>query len=293
MAFAAVDTSKPQIIYTDVFQGQLNALDGAIRCHDKIHSGFGDYPGAITMSNRGGRFGYDRVRDSGHRVERIDSFEMPLPDSMTCKSIAAQIPRGNNSVDIKRDLEASLVTLQGTAQLLIKEIVTLQISPEIALVGEQTWNDFAVFENQINPGRDFISLLLDHDATQTTATIKLRPLIEGISCQQARLNNGGFQLNLNLPGGHGINTTVVSRIFKSEKECVDLLSEMISEIAVTDIDNQGIEAPITRELSLVRRPTSVNGVNTAVTLVRTEQITIGLLGVRFSGASGLPLWSVM
>jgi hypothetical protein len=292
-SFASDDLTLPKIIYSEVFTTNINAQNGAVHCQNKFHSDFGDFSGQITMSNHGTRYGNDRVQDRADRVSRIDDFGMKLPDSVTCESLEAQIPRGNIQVEIKREIQAELLSGKLNSRLLLKEIVTLPLSKDIVLTGTATWKDFQVPSVEIASDREYMLLLLDHDDFKENLSFRLRPLNQGIDCRPAKTNNGTFQLTMQLNGTDRLNTTVVSRVFKTESDCVDKLSELLAELSVNDLDSLGIPVSADRELQLIRRERFSDGNNRRQTdLVRTELVSVSLLGVKFSGSKAMPLWPV-
>jgi hypothetical protein len=290
--FASDDLTQPKIIYKETFTTNVNAQNGAVHCQNKFHSGFGDFSGSISMSNHGTRYGNDRVQDRADRVSRIDDFGMKLPDSVTCESLESQIPRGNISVEVKREIQAELITGKINSRLLLKEIVTLPLSKDIVLTGTATWKDFQIPSVEIASDREYMLLLLDQDDFKENLSFRLRPLNQGMDCRPAKINNGSFQLTMQLNGTDRLNTTVVSRVFKTESDCVDKLSAMLAELSVSDLDSLGLSVSADRELQLIRRERFSDGSGRQTDLVRTELISLSLLGVEFSGAKSMPLWPV-
>ncbi len=172
-AFAADDLYEPKTLSSETFSAVLYAENGAIHCQDKVHSSFADLPGKLYLSNRGGRFGDNRVSDRGDRVSRIEYFSMTLPDSVSCKDIQSKIPTGNDWVQVTRDLRANLVKGQAETRLVISELVKVPIAEGLILEGSYAWNDFLVSSNEINPLREVTLQLLDRDSWQETFEIQI------------------------------------------------------------------------------------------------------------------------
>ncbi|MEK6774528.1 MAG: hypothetical protein AABY64_11340 [Bdellovibrionota bacterium] len=97
---------------------------------------------------------------------------------------------------------------------------------------------------------------------------------------------------------HGLSATKIvspqreAQAFASETACVDKLSEMVSELSIRELDNQGLLVSASRQLSLIRRNRIGDDGKARIDLLRAESTSLSLLGVKFVGSSAVPLWAV-
>jgi hypothetical protein len=291
LAFANPDLTHPQKLSEETVSAVLDVSNGPFDCRDKgpNFNNDGIIPGSLYLPNRGGLYGQDRVR-AGDRASRIDYFGMTLPDSMTCKDVEARLPKTNGWVNITRRVDGVLKQTWkgGQTYLLLTETVQVHLADDIVLEGTSDWIDFIVPTDAIDPSRDIISQIIDHQDWQTQIDAKISVLSGDLKCERTHTVENKFQLLVNV-GIESTNTRAVGRVFDTKEECTDHLSELYVKLNASSLTGAN-EVWVSRELSLVARPDFGDQGKVRVDQVRQELISLNIAGERFVGLSVMPLW---
>ena len=285
---AGQDVLHENTLHSESFPATLYAENGAIQCMNRFASHFGSRPTTLFLNNRGGRHS-TRLVDAGDRTSRIEFFNARLPDAITCAEIENKLPKGNVQVTASRLVTAKLYTENQRTSLLIAETVQIPLTDSVSLQGTFFWSDFRVPENEVLPNRDLFLQLIDRRDWQESLELQVQPLLSGFKCEKMQIHPEKYRLTLHLPREQ-TNNSFVGRTFETEDACVDKLTEMIGAISVTNISSLGIAVKAQRKLSLVERMRVGNTGGSRQDLVRVESVSFHLLGVKFIGYSGFPLW---
>lgn len=282
-AAAGIELNQEQEMYKHNFSATVDLSQGALQCRDKMPDhGFGALPGAISLQNHGGRFGLDRVREDNGSAARVDYFFYQLADSETC---ARLMPKLSNTfmrdVISERRVVGIINSLGSRAGMDIKEVIRIPLGEGVVLEGQATWRDFRADVRAIDLGRRMVDQLLARMDDHADIKIKLTRHRNELKCVEDRfVVSPKNRMVLTIAGAS--NVKEVSRVFSSDQDCQDTLSEILARLELIDPNSQGIDAELSRDLSIE----GGGGWQTR----RGELVSVTYMGLRFSGSEALPLW---
>jgi hypothetical protein len=291
----ALPKADKKEIHSEEFTATVNLQNGGYRCSDPIHSGFGDFPGGLSVQiDLKDQLRYVLHDESGY-IAAHEDFVFKFNDPIRCADLLKKLPLDFQWVKAQRKLEYQLENFKdGNSRAMFIETITIPLAKDLSVSSSRQWIDWVQDSTTVPSNRDLGSLILDYPNVNTKFEQFDRNfyLIQGLKCE----NMFGFspeiwKLTLRLPGTYQSNPVQLEHVTKNEEDCLNTMTELIQELQAEDGSPKGIKLYVDRTRTQASRIVGQTTDDTTCQLYNKEKIETALGGLKFVGTNVLPIWN--